>query len=735
MTALFRTLMAEGGLKTMFPSMLQVAMACLLAMAVTGGAGLFIGSTLQEPDPPATATARNDEKGRVDRVGDPLPPGAVARLGTVRFRQVYEGGFGAGGLAFLPDGKTLVTAPDGRSIRFWETATGRLLRSISTGEFRINCCALSRDGKRVAVGGSTYPDDGSLPTAALRVSDTATGKEVLSIPRDSREVDSALVFTPDGKHLMSFGNSGVLRVEEVASGKTLLQQKFLGVNGNRLALSVDGTTVAVASSGGKLYLWKWESGEEPRELKAPRYVGHDLAFSPDGKTLAEIGEVDSSLRIWDLADGKVRHKLEFPEGERCSYRFVAFSPDGKTLAAAGERPGWSGVVHLWDPATQHLRRTIDAGGGGGGRLAFSADSTLIAVGNRGCIRVWELASGKEVAGNGEAHQTEVTRLTIAANGLVATASDDHTVRVWDASTGRQRLKLTHDHWVRAVAVSPDGTRLVSSSLDDTVRLWDLQTGREIYRLPGHGSQGGHRVVGFTTDSKRFLSFGDDFYLRVWDVRTGKALLEHKIRPTGIPVPEDDAERDELQMLRLQSTMAQGTFAADGKELVLLAGNKVFFFDVETGKEVRQITAESSSWHPPAVSPDGKLLLVGGSGKPLQIPLPDGRTRHTLAKEHALGLWDLATGKPVRQHTLPGSMTGPVAFSGDGKTYAAAVNDNAEAKIRIWSTATGQEQPEISAIPGQVWSLGFSPDGKHLVSGLRDTTALVWDLTALAVRKP
>ena len=76
------------------------------------------------------------------------------------------------------------------------------------------------------------------------------------------------------------------------------------------------------------------------------------------------------------------------------------------------------------------------------------------------MRVWDLVSGKELAANDEAHLLKINRIAITAS-LIVTSSDDHTVRLWDATTGKQRLKLTHDHWVRALALSPDGTQVGS----------------------------------------------------------------------------------------------------------------------------------------------------------------------------------------------------------------------------------------------------------------------------------
>jgi WD40 repeat protein len=396
------------------------------------------------------------------------------------------------------------------------------------------------------------------------------------------------------------------------------------------------------------------------------------------------------------------------------------------VIASGARRGLDEVIHLWDAAGGRFLQQIDAAGiepGRGANLALSADGKRIAAAGSQAIRIWDLASSRETAGDDEAHLAVVERI-VAAGAVAATASIDHTVRVWDLATGRQRFRLQHDNWVRGVGLSPDGKHLASSSFDDTVRLWDLSTGREVYRLPGHGRWGSSRVVGFTADGRRFLSFGDDFYLRVWDVKTGKALREHRLRPTGIQVPVD-GEFEHPSPLDFSSG---GIFSTDGKTFVLPFGGRAFVFDVDSGKEVRILDTQQGLGRPgsAALSPDGKLLLLGGSGKQIKTVLADGSGRVSMTNEHPLELWDLGTGKRVRHIELPGSLSGPVAFSADGKTMAAVV-DVPQNRIRQWDVASGAERPAIDGLPCRATALAFTPDGRRLLAALEDTSALVWNL--------
>lgn len=633
-------------------------------------------------------------KERTDRYGDPLPRGALTRLGTVRYRH------GGGGLSFLPDGRTVVSVSQNNGIALWNARTGCLLRTIDIGNLSLGqASAFAPAAKRLAV-------SGALPHAlkpgwrnVLRVFDMASGKEVRTFDRPLLDGAHALALTPDGKHLFSLGREGKLRIEEVATGVELLRQQFPADVGASLALSSDGSTVAVASGPNtrKLFVWQWQKAEKPRALKTPGYRGRSVTFSPDGQRLADCSDLEATLRVWDVQSGRLLHKLQSPDRDLYWYTSTAFTPDGKQLAAAGNS-NRRGVVHLWDPATGKFLKRLAIGGGG---LAFSPNGSLLAAGSR----VWDFAVGKELSANDEAHRGAIECLVTGRGGVVVTASSDNTIRIWEAATGKQRRRFVHGGWIRDLALSPDGRRLVSSSLDDTVCLWDVTSGRKIYKLAGHGRFGGRRAVAFAPDGKSFLSWGDDMYLRRWDVRTGKAVLEYALRPGGFQISdtEDEIARSRRELLSLGA----GRFSPDCKYLVLQMEDTCFVFDTTTGKELHKFSAAGGHASALALSPGGQLL-ASTWGQPLTW-------------------WNLATGQRSNQLRWPEKEAGPVAFAPNGRLFAVA-SSRRGAPIRLVEMASGREMYKIEGIRGVVRSLAFLPDGKRLVAGMQDSTALIWDVT-------
>jgi WD40 repeat protein len=658
----------------------SLAVGALALSTVLGGTETFRRAAGSAPQGNANAPLlQPSDPAPVDRWGDPLPAGAVARLGTVRYR------FHCHGLAFLPDGETVVSAKGGGAIQFWNARTGKLLREIACGDFQIGptVFALSRDGRRLALGG--FVPDAQTPTSrsALRVFDVVSGKELRTFGETSRQGFNSAALTPDGKLLLALDGDGYLRVYELATGAELLQHKFPGDVMAHLTLSADGSTLALASgpNSRKVFVWKWQTAEEPREFAPGDRGARRLAFSPDGKLLAGCDDTEVVVRVWGVPSGRLLHKLELPDLEPYRHHSVAFAPDGKTVAADGQ-PNQRGAVHLWDPATGKFLQRLPLGGS---HLAYSPKGRLLAAGSR----VWDLVAGKELSPNDLGHRGAVTHVLTGGQNLVVTAGDDNTIRVWDVATGVQQHRIEQEGAIRAIALSPDETKLVTNSLlDDSVSLWELATGRRIFKLPGHGRYGGRRAAVFTPDGKSFLSWGDDMYLRKWDVRTGKAVAEHAIRPTGVRVFTEDDEPMERDLAQLSGGPSAGLFTRDGKQLVFQTMPKVFVMDTDTGKELRSFPVDSGIVTGQALSPDGKSLVASAWGKAVQTKLPDGRTQ-TSHPGRAVTVWDLASGA-VRNHLpLAEQGSGPVAFSADGQLFAAA-SYRPETHLRRW--------PGIRTIP-------------------------------------
>jgi WD40 repeat protein len=269
--------------------------------------------------------------------------------------------------------------------------------------------------------------------------------------------------------------------------------------------------------------------------------------------------------------------------------------------------------------------------------------------------------------------------------------------------------------------------------DDAVCLWDAATGKRIYRLPGHGKMGSvAAAAAFAADGKSFRTWGAaDMCLRQWDVRTGKAVAEHALRPTGLKIPTEDDEpfAREREMLMVGG----GAFTADGRRLIFQANSRFFIFEAATGKELRSFPGEGNFGIGMAVSPDGKLVAGTAYGESVMTKLPDGSTQYSAPKHHPVTTWDLASGSRHKRVLLPEEGPGPVAFAPDGRLFAVA-SSRPGPIIRLMETASGREVQKIDGFRGAVRSLAFLPDGKRLVSGMEDGSALVWDLTRVADRR-
>jgi WD40 repeat protein len=705
--------LAEEGIKSMSLGQLKAVLVLLLVTSLAAAGSAIIAYSPQEKTQtvgvqsgPKIGDKTNPgkaEEPKVDRQGDPLPPGAVARMGTTRFRHgdaVYE-------VAFTPDGSRLIST-DWKSIHVWEAAAGKEVRRIDTA---LRSMTLSRDGKRVA----TSEHNQGL----IQVWDLASGDVVRGF-KNGPDLDDrfcSVHFSPDGKLLASFGNK-------------------------------------------RIRLWDASSSEKLREWIADAESIHCLLFTSDSKTILSGGD-DKSIHFWDVATGKELRRID---GHPGTVNHLALTADGKILATVGatkhERKtpplvatSWwpDNKVHLWDLSTGKKVRQLEAkdetdlqqkqglfSSNAIHHLAFSPDGkTLTTTGQDRTIRIWDAPAGKELR---RWDSFWISSLAFSADGkILASGGVDRTIRLWDPATGKElREQPGHRDGVQFITFSPDGRRLATATSDRTVRVWSTTTGEEVLRL--NGPQGELRPLGFSANSRTLTTIGAsmtaqgaDKKLRVWDLATGKqihtsdASIEGSVC-TASPVGRTWAiawydksvsfwdavvgQWRPTKIKHIDGIYALG-FAADGRSLFTWCGDKrVHVWEVSSGKETRQFSfGQQSDTQKVAFSPNGRWIA------------------HT-SDDEMIRLYDAATVKEV--HRLPG-VTGRwlscMSFSPDSRTLAASGTN--ELAILLWEVATGKPRGQFTGHQGRIYTLVFAPDCKHLASGADDTTALLWDLSLIA----
>ncbi len=639
------------------------------------------------------------EAARLDAFGDPLPPGAVARIGSARLHVRTPTG-----AMYSDDGKLLVTADQERFVSLWD-ADGKEVRRFRLPYGHPQPLALSPDAKLLLL--NTYGQ-------SFFLWDVAADKEVWRLGKDLSVPSAA--FLADDKSLVvaTIGPAGGGRyvsevvLRETATGKEI--RRFEG-GAAPVRLSPDGKLLASGTGGRNqqgVALWEVSTGKRLHDFKVDaNYWVRALAFSPGGELLAggwasPSGNPLGIVRRWDVRTGKeVGEAIKWWERD---LRFIAFSPDAGELLTVSE----NGRCSVWDPATGKERRRPEMGRHGAGRsLAISADGKTLVTGGLD-LRLWDLATGKE------RHPERSRRnflLALSPDGAtVATGDGEGSLRLWDGKTGKLRHTIGGNlHTLPEAAFSPDGKVVAAWLPDRSVRQWEAVSGKEIRMLAGGL---GETRIAYSDDGRSVRGLAWPNKVLVWDAGTGKLqrTAEWK-RPDGSEGWDDHVLASDG---RVMAVALCPSLRLDGDDDPP-GSHGVFLWDTASGKLLRSMR-----------EPAGESRL---RFRHLALS-DDARFAAALDARSAVHVWNATTGRHLWQSPERSGRIEGVALAPDGSLLASAGEDGS---VRLWEVATGGEVYRFTGHRGPAWRVAFSADGRVLASGGVDGNVFLWDVTGQVLR--
>ena len=541
------------------------------------------------------------------------------------------------GVAFSPDGKRLASVSWDHTVRIWDVPAGKVLRTHAV--HYPHAVRFAPDGSRLAV----------ASWSGMFLFEEAGDPVVLS----PDAMFDSVVFSPDGTLIAALERYGRCQVFDAATGAVRLRLPGPGESrwrrlrdrawGRRLVevdFTGEGSTLAAVARDGAIRVWDAATGElrtsAPPPPKPRRPVDVAIVLPDPARVVATAARVVSRLEIRDAATGAVVDELRM-SGLPTSF---AVAPGGQRMAAGTSE----GRLHLWAEPRGEAVALADEAYNPLWDVVYSPDGRLLAtITNNGDALLWEVAAGRvRDRFPGELHRQVAVAFTPDGIGI-ALAGPHLAPQIRDLDGDHVRLTLDRPaDGTSALALSPDGRRLVTVDKDHRVRLWDVTDGNLRHTVEARPD----RAV-FAPDGET-IALVSHYSVTMWHPPSGRLT-------TMFPAAEGAS--------RVSKAVA---FAPDGRLAAAPADlDKILVWDRGTGRIMRTVTG-TGSVYAVAFSPYGGLLAAA--------PF-DGAPR----------IYDAATG--ARRHELTGhlSRVTALAFAPDGTTLVTASLDGA---ARAWNTATG-----------------------------------------------
>ncbi|MDW7973025.1 MAG: caspase family protein [Thermodesulfovibrio sp.] len=570
----------------------------------------------------------------------------------------------------------------------------------------------SPDGKYIASGSRDK---------TVKLWEVSSGKNIRTFIGHSDYIYS-VAFSPDGKYIASGSHDTTIKLWEVSSGKNI--RTFIGHSGNvsSIAFSPDGKYIASGSGDKTIKLWEVSSGKNIRT-----FIGHSdyissIAFSPDGKYIAS-GCQDSTIKIWEISSGK---QMRIFIGHSYHVSSVAFSPDGRFIASGS----LDETVKLWEVSSGMEIRTFK-GHSWVKSVAFSPDGRFIASGSGDkTIKLWEVSSGKNIR-TFKGHSGDVSSVAFSPDGrYIASGSMDNTVKLWEVSSGKRiNIFKGNSIFVTSVVFSPDGNYIASGGDDNTVKLWEVSSGKNIRIFKGHNKY--VTSLAFFPDGRYLASGSEDNTVKLWEVSSGKNIRTFKdngVRgKTEYIIIEVSSEREKIFEGRNRGVTSIA-FSPDGRYIASGSHDTTIkLWEVSSGKKMKTFKGHSSWITSVAFSPDGRYLASGSEDNTVKLwEINSEKVKNGInyINLFAILFSDLNIEKEIKTFKEHSKGVTSIAFSPDGKYIISGSKDNT---VKLWEVSSGKEIMTLIGHSGWVTSVAFSPDGRYIASGSDDGTIRLWDI--------
>ncbi len=641
----------------------------------------------------------------IRQAGDPLPSdlpaGAVARLGTLQLRAGFPGV-----IRHAPDGKIFLSIDNNRTLRTFDTTTGRILEQRQLPplkESRDFQAAFSRKLDRLIARSEIGFDVWDL-----------TRLEQLRSLRMEAPMAFRTALSPDDRTFAALelgGGNGILRLWDVESGETRVIGEHAGMIVG-LAFSPDGQRIVTVDGTGS-HCWQvatgkalWHNNKDPS--------GDRPIFLPDGNSFLGISNTQGpSLKRWDALTGKQIEPGKLPKIEFKTS--VLISPNGQTMALLTRNKG----IQFWDLKTgieggSHFERY--------GLLVFLPGRKDIAWRNGTTLARWDVGTGRALYTDTEplGHLGPVHALAFTQNGsrLISSSSKDGTIRIWDLTSRKPVLqmnaaKIRYD----VLAVSPDGKQ-IAGALEGLheyglIRVFDSTTGQQTHLLSARSpSIANERVIlsalRFDSDGKQLYAFG--------------VADDEAMGPTqSVLVALDVASTRQLYRRTGPPPEAAKCVTSDGR---LFLSNDGRVFNTKSGKQLLDVKTNFGAFDTCTFSTD-QSLLAGSISEPFQEETRGG------IRMKGIKIWETASCKLVAEFPMS-HLFNHLVFTPNARyligTDAAAIHVFDVLQNREISQLTNSRNVSSKTLGDyHASALSVSPDGRTLASGHADTTILLWNL--------